>query len=123
MLLGDTLFVGGCGRFFEGTAAEMLLNMDRLSALPPESLVYCAHEYTESNYKFLAHVDPATCSARYVGIQNTRASGLPTVPTTIHDEIESNLFMHCRTQRLQEKLGTSSAEETMAKLRQMKNDF
>jgi hydroxyacylglutathione hydrolase len=120
---GDTLFVGGTGRFFEGTADEMLINMDRLATYAPESLVYPAHEYTESNFKFLSHVDPETCGERYKWIQKIRAEGLPTVPTTISEEIEFNLFMHCRRERLMKLLDCPTPVETMAKLRQMKNNF
>ena len=71
---GDTLFVGGCGRFFEGTAEEMLNNMDRLAELPADTFVCCAHEYTSGNYKFNASVDPELCGARYATIQDMRAA-------------------------------------------------
>lgn len=120
---GDTLFVGGTGRFFEGTADEMLTNMDRLATYAPESLVYPAHEYTESNFKFLTHVDAETCGERYKLIQKIRADGQPTVPSTIGEEIEFNLFMHCRQPRLMKLLDCATPVETIAKLRQMKNSF
>ena len=120
---GDTLFVGGTGRFFEGTADEMLTNMDRLATYTPESLVYPAHEYTESNFKFLSHVDPETCSERYKLIQKIRADGQPTVPSSIGEEIEFNLFMQTRRDRLMKILDRPTPVEAMAKLRQMKNNF
>ena len=71
---GDTLFVGGCGRFFEGTAAQMLKNMDQYRELSPDTLVCPAHEYTESNFKFLASVDPELQKS-YEEIKARRAAG------------------------------------------------
>ena len=119
---GDTLFVGGCGRFFEGTAADMLHNMDTFAKLPPETQVFCAHEYTVSNLKFLASVDPE-CGKVLDEMQDTRRQGLPTVPSTIGKELTYNLFMKTREPRVQSLVGTGSAEETMARLREMKNTF
>lgn len=121
---GDTLFVGGCGRFFEGTASEMLTNMDRLSQYPDDSIVCCAHEYTEANFKFLASIDPDKCLQRYQEIQMMRKQGFFTVPSTVQHEKQYNLFMHCHDDELQKKIHTfPSPVETMAKLREMKNDF
>jgi hydroxyacylglutathione hydrolase len=115
--------VGGCGKFFEGTAEEMLKNMDRLSSYPEDSLVYCAHEYTESNFRYLSSIDPDTCLERYNYIKQLRADGEPSVPTTIKNEKQYNLFMQCREPRVQAILGTSTPEETMATLRRLKNEF
>ena len=80
LFCGDTLFVGGCGRFFEGTGKEMLNNMDRLSMLPSNTLVFCAHEYTLSNYKFLNSLDPIRVQSKYEWVQNQREANKPTVP-------------------------------------------
>lgn len=121
---GDTLFVGGCGRFFEGTPDEMLKNMDRLTTLPRDTLVFCAHEYTESNFKFLANVDPDTCGAKYLEIKEVREKGGFTVPSTIGDELQTNLFMQCRTERVQQLLDCAgSPVDTMGALRSQKNSF
>jgi hydroxyacylglutathione hydrolase len=119
---GDTLFVGGCGRFFEGTAEQMLANMDRISLLPVNTLVFCAHEYTESNYKFLAHTDPAL-QGKYAEIQLVRKKGLPTIPSVLADELQHNLFMKCRDKKIQQLVGTTSAVDTMQELRNRKNAF
>lgn len=97
--------------------------MDRLATYPSDSLVYPAHEYTESNFKFLSSVDPEICGERYKFIQTIRAEGQPTVPSTISEEMEFNLFMHCRNEKLMKLLGCSTPAETMEKLRQMKNNF
>ena len=80
LFCGDTLFVGGCGRFFEGTARDMLQNMDRLSQLPDETVVFCAHEYTMSNYRFLQSIDANRISAKLASLQSLRDVNLPTVP-------------------------------------------
>ena len=121
---GDTLFVGGCGRFFEGTGLEMLKNMDRFAQLPADTLVYPAHEYTESNLKFLASVDPVGSGAVYAQVKEKRSRGLVTVPTTIGAELGYNLFIKTREERVQALVGTTGdPEATMNKLRSMKNSF
>jgi hydroxyacylglutathione hydrolase len=93
--VGDTLFAMGCGRLFEGTAAQMWANMQRLAALPPETIVYCAHEYTQSNgrYALTVESDNADLAARMREVDALRARGQPTVPTTIALERATNPFM------------------------------
>lgn len=120
---GDTLFVGGCGRFFEGTPEQMLTNMDRFATLPPKTLIFCAHEYTMGNFKFLASVASDRCGARLAEIEEKRANSIPTIPSTIEDEVHFNLFMNCRDPSVQAAVGEEDAVETMAKLREMKNRF
>jgi hydroxyacylglutathione hydrolase len=95
VFVGDTLFAMGCGRLFEGTAAQMFANMQRLAALPGETTVYCAHEYTQSNgrYALVAEPDNAALVARMAEVDAMRAQGLPTVPTTIALERATNPFM------------------------------
>lgn len=95
VFVGDTLFAMGCGRLFEGTAAQMFANMQRLAALPGETTVYCAHEYTQSNgrYALVAEPDNDALVARMAEVDAMRAQGLPTVPTTIALERATNPFM------------------------------
>ncbi|MBA4761028.1 hydroxyacylglutathione hydrolase [Sphingomonas sp.] len=95
IFVGDTLFAMGCGRLFEGTAAQMFANMQRLAALPGETTVYCAHEYTQSNgrYALVAEPDNAALVARMAEVDAMRAQDLPTVPTTIALERATNPFM------------------------------
>jgi len=119
---GDTLFVGGCGRFFEGTADQMLHNLDRFAALDPNTQVFCAHEYTESNFKFLSSVDPAALSV-YDEVKKVRGVGRGTVPTTIGQELKNNLFMQCNDERVQKLVGAITAVQALQKLRDMKNAF
>lgn len=92
---GDTLFALGCGRLFEGSAAQMHAALARLMALAPETKVYCAHEYTQSNARFAVTVEPdnAALLARVAEIDRLRADGLPTVPFTLADEAATNPFV------------------------------
>jgi hydroxyacylglutathione hydrolase len=95
VFVGDTLFAMGCGRLFEGTAAQMFRNMTRLAALPPETNAYCAHEYTQSNgrYALVAEPDNQALIERMRQVDAARARGEPTVPTTIALERATNPFM------------------------------
>jgi hydroxyacylglutathione hydrolase len=93
--VGDTLFAMGCGRLFEGTAAQMYSNMRKLEALPDETAVYCAHEYTQSNGRFALTVEPGNAAlvARMNDVDAMRLRGEPTVPTSIGAEKATNPFM------------------------------
>jgi hydroxyacylglutathione hydrolase len=98
LFVGDTLFAMGCGRLFEGTAAQMFANMQRFEALPGDTIVYCAHEYTESNGRFALTVEPdnVALQARMADVVAARAHGEPTVPTTIALERDTNIFMRAQ---------------------------
>ena len=98
VFVGDTLFAMGCGRLFEGTAAQMFANMARLSALPEDTAVYCAHEYTLSNGRFALGVEPdnMALAVRMAEVEAARARGEATVPTTIGLERATNIFMRAR---------------------------
>jgi len=113
VFVGDTLFAMGCGRLFEGTAEQMHRNMERLAALPPETQVYCAHEYTLSNGLFAVTVEPdnQALAGRMVEVEAARAAGRATVPTTIALELATNPFMRA-----------SSADE-LAERRRSKDNF
>lgn len=95
VFVGDTLFAMGCGRLFEGTAEQMFGNMRWLATLPNETMVYCAHEYTQSNgrYALVAEPDNAELAARMIEVDAMRARGEATVPTTIGLERATNPFM------------------------------
>lgn len=95
IFVGDTLFAMGCGRLFEGTPAQMFANLARLAALPGETLVYCAHEYTLSNGRYALVAEPGNLDirARMAEVETARAIGEPTVPTTIALERATNPFM------------------------------
>ena len=92
---GDTLFAAGCGRLFEGDPAMMMSSLGRLSSLPPETKVFCGHEYTEKNLRFALEVEPGNAAARekHRRVVALRERGEPTVPTTIAEELATNPFL------------------------------
>jgi hydroxyacylglutathione hydrolase len=96
---GDTLFAMGCGRLFEGTAAQMYANMQRLADLPPETSIYCAHEYTLSNARYarVAEPDNDAIADRLREVEKMRERGEATVPTTIALERATNPFMRAQS--------------------------
>ncbi|MDP3639410.1 MAG: hydroxyacylglutathione hydrolase [Azonexus sp.] len=97
---GDTLFGAGCGRLFEGTPAQMLASLEHLAALPDETLVYCAHEYTDVNLRFAQAVEAANSAVqlRVLKVAALRTAGLPSVPSTLAEEKASNPFLRCAEQ-------------------------
>ena len=122
--VGDTLFALGCGRMFEGTPEQMWASLQRLAALPDDTRVYCAHEYTASNARFALSVDddPAL-KARAEDIFAARERGEWTVPTTIGLEKATNPFL--RAPRLAGRLGLTGAadHEAFAAVRAAKDGF
>lgn len=96
---GDTLFAMGCGRLFEGTPADMHAALAKLVALPPETRVYCGHEYTLSNARYAAVAEPgnAAIEKRLAEVEALRAAGRNTLPTTIAAERETNPFVRARS--------------------------
>lgn len=95
IFVGDTMFAMGCGRLFEGTPEQMYANMRRFEALPDDTRVYCAHEYTLSNGKYALRAEPdnAAVQARMAKVEAMRARGEATVPTTIGEERATNPFL------------------------------
>ncbi|KAJ3341032.1 hypothetical protein HDU93_005896 [Gonapodya sp. JEL0774] len=123
---GDTLFIGGCGKFFEGTAAEMVKNLtETLGKLPAETKVWCGHEYTKSNLLFARHIEP-TNSAILARLESIKANpNQVTVPSTISEEYLLNPFVRCTVPEVMEKVGAKPGDivGSMAKLRELKNGF
>lgn len=104
---GDTLFCAGCGRLFEGTPAQMHASLARLLELPGDTRVHCGHEYTESNLRFAAHVEPSNAevaSARDRAAK-LRAVGQPTVGTTLDEERRTNPFLRVGSPEIRRILG------------------
>ena len=93
--VGDTLFAMGCGRLFEGSPEQMYRSLQRLTALPAETQLYCAHEYTLSNARFAAHAysGDAAISERLAEVEKQRANGERTVPTSVARELATNPFV------------------------------
>ncbi|NCA70313.1 MAG: hydroxyacylglutathione hydrolase [Sphingobacteriia bacterium] len=98
LFCGDTLFAGGCGRVFDGTFEQLAGSLDRIAALPGETLVYCAHEYTLANLGFARWVEPErpALTARIAAEQARRAQGRPTVPSRLDLECATNPFLRTR---------------------------
>lgn len=94
---GDSLFAGGCGRIFEGTARQMYESLSKMAALPAETQLFCAHEYTHSNLTFANAVEPdnENIKQRLQQVKRKRDQGLPTLPSTLADEISTNPFLRC----------------------------
>lgn len=124
----DSLFVLGCGRLFEGTPQDMYNSLQKLAALPPATRVYCGHEYTLASAEFALHVDPDnialhTCIEKF---KAKRAQGVPTIPSTIAQERETNPFLRTDRSEIRNAVGlasTAQAPEVFAKLRQLKDKF
>ncbi len=97
---GDTLFTGGCGRLFEGTAQQMHTSLQKLAALPEDTLVYCGHEYTQANLRFAQKVEPENLELRnrVISTQQLRMQNLPTVPALLSLEKATNPFLRTHLQ-------------------------
>lgn len=92
--VGDTLFVLGCGRLFEGTPEQMWTSLERIATLPPRTVLYCAHEYTLANAAFALSVDETPAlTERVTALRRLRDQGKPTVPTRVDDELKTNPFL------------------------------
>lgn len=131
LFCGDTLFAAGCGRLFEGTPEQMHHSLSRLAALPEDTLVYCTHEYTLSNLKFAAAVEPgnADIAARLEKVTRQRQNGVMTLPSTLALEKLTNPFLRTTetlvTQKVDERDGAQNRapSEVFAALRAWKDTF
>lgn len=130
LFCGDTLFSLGCGRLFEGTPAQMLASLERLAALPGQTLVCCGHEYTQSNGRFasVAEPDNPVRDARLAEVDGLRERGLPSLPSTVASEIACNPFLRVDSPGVQAVLrergvDTSDKVASFAALRSWKDGF
>lgn len=127
LFTGDTLFIGGCGRFFEGTSEEMSQNMLNILQFPLNTLIFCAHEYTESNFKFLASLSDFKAAnriyKRYLEIKKLRHEGNITVPSNLLHEISYNLFLTCHNKDVINYFNVANGNESIRILRELKNNF
>jgi hydroxyacylglutathione hydrolase len=125
--VGDTLFALGCGRLFEGTAEQMWVSLEKLMALPDATTVYCAHEYTQANAAFAVTVEPDNIALqrRVEEIAKLRSQGIPTVPTSIKLERETNPFVRSTSAGLQSTIGLQGADPVavFAETRKRKDHF
>jgi len=125
LFAGDTLFALGCGRAFEKPGPVLYESLMKLAALPPETQIYCGHEYTLSNGRFALQVDPnnAALQARMKEIEALRAQDKPTLPTTLAEEQATNPFLRASDPDIQKGLGMSGADPAavFTELRERKN--
>ena len=123
--VGDSVFALGCGRMFEGTPDQFWASLERIKALPPATMLYCAHEYTQSNAKFALHADPDNAELQsYVAeIDRRRARREPTVPTKLERELSTNPFLRADSDDLRARWGGEAPHETFAALRAAKDNF
>lgn len=124
---GDVLFSMGCGRLFEGTAAQMWHSLKQIKGLPRDTVIFSAHEYTTSNGKFARFVEPnnSEIKERCRQVAQQRSSSLPTVPVVLKDELMSNPFLRCDDPVFRETFAKEgeSPESVFARLRTMKDTF
>lgn len=123
---GDTLFLGGCGRFFEGTAEQMYSALiEKLGSLPDDTQVYCGHEYALQNLKFGKHVEPNNQDIlkKIDWVQAVRQKNIPSVPSTIAEEKRINPFMRVEEASVQEHAKQLNGVETMRAIRKEKDNF
>jgi len=131
LFCGDTLFAAGCGRIFEGTAAQMYASLVKLSKLPLDTKIYCAHEYTLSNLRFAAVVEPFNdaIAERIKEVSVLRKYNLPTVPSLLSEEIRTNPFLRCHLPAVRrlvaEHLGQDLSDDlaVFTALRSWKDNF
>src|SRR5690242_5492237 len=123
---GDTLFSVGCGRIFEGTPEQMLASLDRLAALPGDTLVCCGHEYTVTNCAFASTIDPdnTALARRFASARSLRARGAPTVPVALADERACNPFLRIDAEAIVDALPDAQDRVgRFAELRRRKDEF
>jgi hydroxyacylglutathione hydrolase len=127
LFCGDTLFVMGCGRLFEGTAEQMWDSLQRLKVLPADTRIYCTHEYTQNNGRFALTVEPDNQAliGKMQRVAELRGQNCPTVPSTIGEELATNPFFREDSPAIQETIGLRNATpvQVFAEIRRLKDGF
>ena len=124
---GDTLFSLGCGRIFEGTYEQMLISLNKIKKLPKDTKIYCGHEYTYKNAEFCMKYDNnnKNLKKKFEKIKKLRSQNLPTIPSSLEDELKSNIFLRCDQKALKIKLDMKNQEDSKVfkKVRDLKDSF
>ena len=124
---GDTLFSLGCGRIFEGTFEQMFKSLEKIKNLPKNTMMYCGHEYTKKNGQFCIGIDRENekLQDRIKNVDNKTQKNLPTIPITLGEELETNIFLRCEDKKIKNKLKMNNASklEVFTKLRNLKDQF
>ncbi len=127
LFCGDTLFVMGCGRLFEGAPEQMWNSLQKLKAMPPSTRIYCTHEYTQTNGRFALSVEPdnSQLQQKMLEVQRLRAENKPTVPSTIEQELATNPFFREDSLALQKTINRVNClpVEVFAEVRRLKDTF
>lgn len=127
VFVGDTLFSVGCGKLLEGDASTMWASLSKLAGLPPETKVFCGHEYTGANCRFALTIEPENeaLQARAAEVAQNDANGRPSLPTTIGQELATNPFLRASSPEIQARLGMEGAplEAVFAEVRDRKDMF
>ena len=127
LFTGDTLFSLGCGRIFEGTYNEMFNSLNKLKNFPKNTKIYCGHEYTKKNSDFCLSIDSKNSKLKdkIDKIKNNIKNNKPTIPSTLEDELECNIFLRADNLEIQKQLGINSGDsiKTFTKLRDLKDNF
>ena len=124
---GDTLFSLGCGRIFEGDHQQMLISLNKIKKLPRNTKIYCGHEYTYKNAEFCMKYDKDNMDLNkyFEKIKKLRSENLPTIPSTLEEELKSNIFLRCDQNDLKIKLNMENQEDfkVFKKVRDLKDSF
>ena len=124
---GDTLFSLGCGRIFEGNHKQMLKSLNKIKKMPKDTKIYCGHEYTYKNAEFCMKYDENNINLKkkFEKIKKLRSKNLPTIPTNLEEELNSNIFLRCNQNNLKIKLNMENQEDfkVFEKLRDLKDVF
>ena len=124
---GDTLFSLGCGRIFEGDHKQMLTSLNKMKKLPKNTKIYCGHEYSYKNAEFCMKYDNDNIDLKkkFEKIKQLRSNNLPTLPTTLEEELKSNIFLRCNQNDLKVKLNMKNQEDykVFRKIRDLKDNF
>ena len=124
---GDTLFSLGCGRIFEGDHKQMLTSLNKIKKLPKNTKIYCGHEYSYKNAEFCMKYDNDNIDLKkkFEKIKQLRSNNLPTLPTTLEEELKSNIFLRCNQNDLKVKLNMKNQEDykVFRKVRDLKDSF
>ena len=127
LFTGDSLMVMGCGRLFEGTPDDMWKSLKKLKQLPKDTMIYSGHEYTKSNIEFALSVDPQNekLKARRIRTLDSIAKGIPTVPSTLEEELETNPFLRESEASILDNIDTVESDPVsrFAKIRALKDNF
>ena len=124
---GDTLFSLGCGRLFEGTYKEMFHSLNKIKNLSKKTKIYCGHEYTKKNLEFCLNYEKQNelLNRKSIWVKSKLNEKLPTIPTTLEDEIKTNIFLRCDNSNVKNNLKMRGASDELVfkKLRYLKDEF